>query len=262
MQKNSAKKRPAVPAPPAQLRTRDPERTKADILAIAVEEFAAKGLSGARIDEIAARTRTSKLMIYYYFGGKEELYLSALEEVYRRFRNIETGLDLDHLSPELALRSLVGFTFDHHHAHPDYIRLIMNENLHNGVYLRRSAIIQELNVPAIDAIRRILDRGVEEGLFRPGIDPVDLHMTISALCFFNVSNRHTFGTIFKKDMESSEALAGRRASISDIILASVRTSPPARSGRPKRLGPKRLGPKRLGPKRARAPSAARSRPAR
>lgn len=226
MPKNNTRRR-IVAAEPPQLRTRDPERTRADILAIAVEEFAAKGLSGARIDEIAARTRTSKLMIYYYFGGKEELYLSALEEVYRRFRNIETGIDLDHLSPESALRSLVGFTFDHHHAHPDYIRLIMNENLHNGVYLRRSAIIQELNVPAIDAIRRILDRGVGEGLFRPGIDPVDLHMTISALCFFNVSNRHTFGTIFKKDMASPRALAERRASISDIILASVRVPAPA-----------------------------------
>jgi AcrR family transcriptional regulator len=219
----TSRKRKRQPADePAASRARDPERTKADILTIAVKEFAAKGLSGARIDEIAARTRTSKLMIYYYFGNKEQLYLAALEEVYRRFRNVEAGLDIDHLSAELALRRLVEFTFDHHHAHPDYIRLVMNENLHNGVYLRRSAIIQELNVPAIDAIRRILDRGVAEGAFKSGIDPVDLHMSISALCFFNVSNRHTFGTIFRKDMESAAALALRKASVCDLIAASVR----------------------------------------
>jgi AcrR family transcriptional regulator len=209
-------------APPAARKLRDPARTKADILAVATREFAAKGLSGARIDQIAARTKTSKLMIYYYFGGKERLYVAALEEVYRRFRNIESTLAIDHLSPADALRSLVGFTFDHHHAHPDYIRLVMNENLHNGRHLRRSRIIQRLNMPAIDAIRRILGRGVAQGVFRAGIDPVDLHMSISALCFFNVSNRHTFATIFKTDMTSPAALRARRAAIADLILASVR----------------------------------------
>jgi AcrR family transcriptional regulator len=210
-------------APPGKTRrARDPERTRANIIAVATEEFAAKGLSGARIDEIAARTKTSKLMIYYYFGGKEELYVAVLEEVYRQFRDIENKLDIDHLSPEDALRRLVIFTFDHHNAHPDYIRLVMNENLHNGRYLRRSKIIQKLNVPAIDAIRRILDRGVEQGVFRTGIDPVDLHMSISALCFFNVSNRHTFATIFKKDMTSMPARVARKTDIADLIVASVK----------------------------------------
>ncbi|HEX2114429.1 MAG TPA: TetR/AcrR family transcriptional regulator [Alphaproteobacteria bacterium] len=207
---------------PAATRTYDPERTRQDIIAVATAEFAEKGLSGARIDRIAARTKTSKRGIYYYFGSKEKLYISVLEEAYRNIRSIESRLELDHLPPEDALRMLVGFTFDYENANPQFIRLVMNENIHYGKYLARSSAIQKLNVTAIDAVRRVLERGVKEGVFRTGIDPVDLHMSISALCFFNVANRYTFSRIFKRDMESPAALAARRASIIDTILAAVR----------------------------------------
>jgi len=218
----SARRKKKIAPSPQASRTNDPEKTKQDILAVATVEFAEKGLSGARIDEIAARTKTSKRMIYYYFGGKEALYISVLEEAYRRIRRIEGELELDHLPPEEALRKLVGFTFDYENAHPEFIRLVMNENIHNGKYLARSKVIQELNVPAIEAVRRVLERGKKEGIFRRDVDPIDLHMTISALCFFNVSNRATFSTIFKIDMASPKALAARRASIIETILASVR----------------------------------------
>jgi AcrR family transcriptional regulator len=202
-------------------RTYDPARTRQDIIAVATAEFAEKGLSGARIDKIAARTKTSKRGIYYYFGSKEKLYISVLEEAYRRIRSDERALLLDHLPAREALRALVGFTFDYENAHPQFIRLVMNENIHYGKYLARSRTIQRLNTTAIDAVRRLLARGVREGDFRAGIDPVDLHMTISALCFFNVANRYTFSRIFKKDMESAAALAARRTSVIDTILASV-----------------------------------------
>jgi AcrR family transcriptional regulator len=177
----------------ARTRTNDPARTMAGILDVATMEFAEKGLAGARIDEIAALTRTSKRMIYYYFGSKEGLYLAVLEESYRRMRAIESELHLDDLDPEAALRRLVEFTFDHHHDNPAYIRLVMSENMQRGSYLAQSTIIQELNVPAISGIQRLYDRGVAQGLFRPGLDPVDIHASISALTFFNVSNQHTFG---------------------------------------------------------------------
>jgi AcrR family transcriptional regulator len=207
---------------PATTRTYDPARTRQDIIAVATEEFAEKGLSGARIDHIAARTKTSKRGIYYYFGSKEKLYISVLEEAYRRIRSIESTLELDHLPPEDALRTLVGFTFDYENANPQFIRLVMNENIHYGKYLARSGAIQKLNVTAIDAVRRVLERGAKAGIFRTGIDPVDLHMSISALCFFNVANRYTFSRIFKRDMESPAALAARRAVVVDTILAAVR----------------------------------------
>ena len=203
-------------------RTNDPQRTMADIVAVATEEFASKSLSGARIDEIAARTRTSKRMIYYYFGSKEGLYLAVLEEAYRRIRGIERGLSVADLPPDEALRRLVGFTFDYQIANPDFIRLVMNENIHNGEFLAQSKTVQQLNVSAIDAVRSIYLRGVAEGVFRDGLDPLDLHMSISALCFFTVSNRYTFSLVFKHDIHTPAALAARRASVVDMVARFVR----------------------------------------
>ena len=194
----------------------------AGILEVATTEFAEKGLSGARIDEIAAATQTSKRMIYYYFGNKEGLYLAVLEESYRRMRSIEAQLNLDDLPPEDALRRLVGFTFDHHHGNPGYIRLVMSENMERGSYLAQSKIIQELNVPAIGAIAKLYARGVAQAVFRPGLDPIDIHASVSALTFFNVSNQHTFGLIFKGDTHSAQALAARRSSIIDMIVRFMR----------------------------------------
>jgi len=203
-------------------RTNDPARTMANILEVASAEFAEKGLAGARIDEIAAATQTSKRMIYYYFGSKEGLYLAVLEEAYRRMRTIEAQLHLDGLPPEEALRRLVGFTFDHHFGNPAYIRLVMSENMERGMYLAQSRIIQELNVPAIQAIRDLYERGVAAGVFRPGLDPIDIHASISALTFFNVSNQHTFGLIFKRDFASPRTLAARRDSIIEMVVRFVR----------------------------------------
>ena len=212
-----------VPAKPvvAPSRTNDPARTMAGILAVATKEFAAKGLSGGRIDAIAEATHTSKRMIYYYYGSKEGLYVAVLEESYRRMRQIEGQLHLEDMEPEAALRRLVEFTFDRHADNEDFIRLVMNENIEQGNYLAQSKTIQQLNVPAIQAIRQLYDRGVLQGVFRSGLDPVDIHASISALAFFNVSNRHTFGLIFKDKVQNAQSDA-RRASITEMVVRFVR----------------------------------------
>ena len=203
-------------------RVNDPEGTKRNIIEIATEEFADKGFSGARVDIIAARTKTSKRMIYYYFGGKEGLYVAVLEAAYRSIRVVEAALDLQHQGPEDALQTLIAFTFDYQNAHPEFVRLVMNENILQGAHLSHSKVIQGLNVTAIDAIRDLLARGQRDGVFRRDVDPVDLHMSISALCFFNVANRATFSTIFKRDMASPKALNERREQVVDTILRYVR----------------------------------------
>ena len=222
------KRRDAKTPPPAakQAATRAPdaEGTRKNIIEIATEEFAEKGFSGARIDEIAARTNTSKRMIYYYFRDKEGLFIAVLEEAYRRLRTIEASLDIDHLEPEAAMRALVALTFDNHSANEDFGRLVMVENIHRGEHLAKSRGIQELNVSIIETTRRIYERGVEAGVFRPGVDAIDLHMTISALCFHVVSNRSTFSRIFKRDMASAEALARRREIVVDTIVRYVRAT--------------------------------------
>ena len=206
---------------PSTSRTNDPERTMAGILEVATAEFAAKGLSGGRIDAIADATKTSKRMIYYYFGSKEGLYIRVLEEAYRRMRMIESELHLGDLDPVEGLRRLVQFTFDHHVGNEPYIRLVMNENMERGAYLAQSKIIQELNVPAIAAIRELYERGVTQGVFRAGLDPVDIHASISALTFFNVSNQHTFGLIFKNTPLLPKAAKARRASITDMVVRFI-----------------------------------------
>jgi len=202
-------------------RTNDPERTMAGILAVATQEFAAKGLAGGRIDAIAEATHTSKRMIYYYYGSKEGLYLAVLEDAYRRIRATEAELHLADLSPVDALKVLVGFTFDHHHSNQDFIRLVMNENIQRGSYLAQSKLIQDLNVSAIQSIDDLYKRGVKEGVFRKGLDPIDIHASISALTFFNVSNRYTFDLIFKRNGQSAQALAARRQSVIDMVLRFV-----------------------------------------
>ena len=214
--------RKAVKAAKEQPRTNDPARTMADIIEVATHEFSEKGLAGARIDVIAEAMRTSKRMIYYYFGSKEALYIAVLEQAYRRIREIEAGLHLQDLAPEDALRKLVGFTVDYQLANPDFIRLVMNENIHRGEFLAQSKTIQQLNVPAINAVREVYERGVKAGVFRSGVDPVDMHMSISALSFFNVANRHTFALIFKRDLESPAAIVARRDSIIEMVVRSVR----------------------------------------
>lgn len=206
------------------LRDNDPEATRRNIIEVATHEFSRSGYGGARVDAIAARTRTSKRMIYYHFGGKEGLYLAVLDAVYSGIRRAEATLDLEHRPPEQALRRLVAFTFDYYIAHPEFVRLVMNENIMDGVHMKRSRTIGKLNVTVIDAVKRIVRRGQAAGLFRRDIDPVELHMSISALGIFNVANRATFSTIFGRDMTSPKAVAERRRQVVDIILGHVRAS--------------------------------------
>lgn len=189
----------------------------AEILSIATKEFADKGLAGARIDEIASATRTSKRMIYYYFGSKEGLYVAVLEAAYGRMRKIEAELHLKDLPPELALQNLVEFTYDHHQSNEDFIRLVMNENVQRGEYLGQSKAIQKLNGSALDTIEDLYSRGVKQGVFKKGLHPLDIHSAISALTFFNVSNRHTFGLIFKGKTAAGKAQTLKKSQVVDLI---------------------------------------------
>ncbi len=197
--------------------------TRDRILNAALQEFSRLGLSGARIDAIALESGINKGMIYYYFGGKDDLYVAALEESYRRFRQIESEFHLDeNLPPVPALRKLVAATFDFHAAHPEFIRMVMGENINRGEYIRKIPALGAINRSAITVLERLCQRGIAEGVFRADVDPVDLHMTISALSFYNVSNRHTFSFIFGRDLGAAEVHTARRESVVDTVLRAVR----------------------------------------
>jgi AcrR family transcriptional regulator len=197
------------------------EGTRDKILNAALQEFSRHGLSGARIDAIAAESGINKGMIYYYFSSKDDLYVAALEESYRRFRQIESEFQLESLAPVAALRRLVSASFDFHAAHPEFIRMVMSENINQGEYIRKIPELRAINRSAISVLDRLCQRGVAEGVFRADLDPVDLHMSISALSFYNVSNRHTFSFIFDRDLGAAEVHAARRESVVDTILRSV-----------------------------------------
>ncbi|SDN44482.1 transcriptional regulator, TetR family [Klenkia soli] len=199
-------------------RTRDAERTRAEILAVATEEFAHSGYAGARVDVIAAKTSTTKRMIYYYFGGKEQLYVAALEAAYTRIRALEQQLDVEHLDPVEAIRELAGLTFDHHEAHPDFIRLVSIENIHHGQHIAGSAVLSNLANPALDVLGAILDRGRATGVFRADADALDVHQVISSFCIFRTANQHTFGALFGRDMLAPSRREHQRQLLADLVV--------------------------------------------
>ncbi|MBR0671253.1 TetR/AcrR family transcriptional regulator [Neoroseomonas soli] len=203
-------------------RVRDPDQTKRDLLDAAIAEFSEKGFSGGRVDDIAARTRTTKRMIYYYFGGKEQLYAAVLEEMYGGMRDAEQALHLESLPPLEALQRLVEITFDHHAAHPEFVRLVSVENIHEGRHVTASPTIRQRNAAVIGTLRDLIARGEREGAFRAGLDPLDLHMLISSFCFYRVSNRHTLGAIFGRDLRAPATVDAHRRMIVEAVLRYVR----------------------------------------
>ena len=196
-------------------------KTREDILAIATVEFSEKGLAGARIDDIADRTSSSKRMIYYYFGSKDALYRAVLERAYERIRKQEKAARFEDLEPEQALRAIIGHTFDYHHDHPEFVRLVMNENVHRGEHIAQIESMKQRNRVVIEALAEILRKGQDQGLFRAGIDPIDLHAMISANSFYNVSNRDTFLHNFGVDFAAPEVRARRREHVIDCVLTWV-----------------------------------------
>jgi AcrR family transcriptional regulator len=208
----------AVAEAAAPRRARDADQTRRDILAAAAAEFSEKGYAGGRVDDIAARTRTTKRMIYYYFGGKEGLYAAVLEGAYGGMRDAEGALRLDELPPAEAVRRLVETTFDHHAAHPEFVRLVSGENIEAARTVAASPTIRARNAAVVGAVAALLRRGGAEGAFRPGVDPLDLHMLISGFCFYRVSNRHTLRAIFGKDPTAPERAEAHRRMVVEAVL--------------------------------------------
>ncbi|WP_112266400.1 TetR/AcrR family transcriptional regulator [Lentzea terrae] len=208
----------AAPSSSDAERQRDKDRTRADILDVATREFADKGYTGARVDEIAERTSTTKRMIYYYFGGKEQLYIAVLERAYLAIRALEAELDVEHLEPEDAVRRLAELTFDHHEANPDFIRLVSIENIHHAEHIARSEVLANLANPALDGLTQILERGRATGRFRADVDPLDVHIVISSFCVFRLANRHTFAAIFGRDMLDPARREHYRRMLGDMLI--------------------------------------------
>ena len=210
------------PAP----RRRDSERTRTDIVAVATKEFADKGFAGARVDEIAAKTHTTKRMIYYYYGDKEGLYQAVLEASYGRIRRLEQKIGHVDDDPVAAIRALTEITFDHHDRNPDFIRIVAGENILKGAHLKHAAAVQDLGNPAVDVLGHILAAGRTRGEFRDDVDALDVHLAISSFCFFRVANRYSWKTLFDRDLTAASNRAHQRKMLGDMIVAFL-TAPTA-----------------------------------
>lgn len=195
------------PAP--KRRVRDAEATKQRILEAAKKDFAKNGLGGARVDVIAEKAKANKRMIYHYFGSKDGLFQTVIENAYVDIRTAEQKLDLDSLEPKAALERLVRFTWDYYLRNPEFITLINSENLHRAKHLKKSLVVKDISRKFVNMVASIIDRGVAAGVFRTGVDPVQLNITIAAIGYYYLTNRFTGSIIFERDLMTKEALEER-----------------------------------------------------
>ena len=201
---------------------RDPAATRKKLLTAARREFADSGLAGARVDEIAARAGVNKQLVYHYFGDKDALYLAVLEWVYEEIRAHERELNLEGLPPEQAIKKLIESSFDYLAAHPDFIVLLNDENRGGARHVRGSRKLEAMHSPLVSLVSTTLSQGVKAGIFRRGINPVHLYISIAGLSYFYFSNTPTLSAIFGKDLSSKAARQARRKHVVDLVMHSLR----------------------------------------
>lgn len=206
-----------APKPP-EPRPRDADRSQKDILQAALGEFAEHGLGGARMDRIADRAGVNKRLIYYYFENKESLFLAVLEGAYESIRGEEKQLNLTQVEPTEAIRRLISFTWNYYLAHPEFLTLLNSENLHRARHLKQSAKVLTMHSPLIETLAGVLERGHKAGLFRAGVDPVQLYISIAGLSYFYLSNSHTLSTIFDRELLGTKAKVERLSHMTDLVL--------------------------------------------
>jgi AcrR family transcriptional regulator len=203
---------------------RDPEATKLRILAAATQEFAKFGLGGARVDHIAARAKSNKRMLYHYFGNKDDLFAITVENAYSQFREQEAALQLDSLDPVTAMRRLVSFIWDYFIKHPEFITLVNSENLHKAKHLKASKRNTDMSRKFVARMQALLSRGEASGVFRHGLDPVQVNISIAAIAYYYLTNRFTGSIIFERDLMAKDALADRLAFNTSTVLRMVCTA--------------------------------------
>ncbi len=209
---------------PKKSQTRDPEATKSRILEAAAKEFSKHGLGGARVDAIAAAAKSNKRMLYHYFGNKDDLFGITVENAYAKFRDAESALGLDHEEPVAALRKLVAFIWNYFIAHPEFITLVNSENLHKARHLKKSKRTPDMSRAFVGRMQALMDRGVAAGHFRSGLDPVQVQITIAAIGYYYLTNRHTGSIVFERDMMSGRALEDRLAFNTETVLRMLCTA--------------------------------------
>lgn len=209
--------------PKPEKKSRNPDDTKRRILAAAKVEFAKKGLGGARVDDIAARAKANKRMMYHYFGNKDDLFKQVVEDAYGEFRQREAALELDSLDPVTAIKTLIAFIWKYFLDNPEFITLVNSENLHKARHIKKSGRMEEMNRSFVGRMQHLLARGVQARVFRTGLDPVQVNISIAAVGYYYLTNRFTGSIVFERDLMSEKALAARLEFNTQTILRMICT---------------------------------------
>ena len=220
LRRNPANKSPL--ARRAGVRELAAQDTRDSILRAATKIFAKHGFSGGRIDEISKAAKSYDRMIYYYFGSKEDLFIAVLEEMYRRFNEAETALELSSDQPEESLKAVISFMWGFYQKNPEFITLLNDENLHRGKHISKSLRAREYSSPAIQILERVLESGARKKVFRDGLSARDVYLMIAAMNYFYLSNRHTLSAFLGEKLESPEALAHWQAFVVEAVLRTVK----------------------------------------
>ena len=162
-----------------------------------------------------------KKLLYYYFESKDKLFQAVLEDTYRGIREAEQQLHLLDLPPAEALRVLTTFTWTYYLEHPEFLSLLNSANLHRARHLEGSQRARALNTPLTQTLGEVLERGRREGVFRGGVDPLQLYISIAGLSYFYLGNNHTLSAIFGRDLMAPRAQSERLSHMCDVILGYV-----------------------------------------
>jgi AcrR family transcriptional regulator len=198
------------------------QETRDAILKAATKIFAKHGFSGGRIDEISKAAKSYDRMIYYYFGSKEDLFIAVLEDMYKRFNEAETALELDTEQPVQALTDVIAFMWSYYQRNPEFITLLNDENLHRGKHISKSLRAKEYSSPAIQVLEGVLEAGARKKVFRAGLSARDVYLMVAALNYFYLSNRFTLSAFLGEKLEAPDAQSHWQAFVVESVLRTVR----------------------------------------
>lgn len=197
---------------------RNAERTRANILTAAIAEFSEKGFAGARVDTIAAMAGCNKGMIYQYYGSKENLYELVLSHEYEMLSGIEAEIIQNYSDPGVLIDVIVDRYFDFLFAHPDFVKIIMWENLNEARSVKSNSSISNLKAPIIQCVRETVRRGREAGLFNENANSKVVVFALITGAFSYFSNRYTLPCVLNIDLDSPDFVTSHK----EIVKAGIR----------------------------------------
>ncbi|OJW69128.1 MAG: hypothetical protein BGO57_00995 [Sphingomonadales bacterium 63-6] len=207
--------------PPETSRKRDAQRTRSRIYQAARQEFGRHGYSGARIERIVRQSGCNIRLIYYHFGSKAALYRTIVEDTYADLRKQEAAIDLEQGQPWECLERLLDFTMRYFADHPDVEGIIRSENDAGGRVVASSESIAQAGQLLMARLATVIERGQQASLFREGIVPADLYLTITALCRFHLANSYTMSAILNRDLQDAQWREGWREHVHELIRRYV-----------------------------------------